>query len=266
QLDIDGFPNTVDVRHGEYVPAEAESVGIHLRNPTPFARRVELQIVGERSWLGADIEPRATARVELPATRFEIDTPLLVIMRVWDGDEVVDTSGVVVLRRPPISASPVAEHGRPAIGQPFPPIYLATNWPGEVAPLSIPTAGTRQRVVFYGIDCAAIWPEVEDLLWRVRAGLLAPEQVVLASHIDPTVQGAVDRWGLGDATWGYFAPGVAPSEIIALNPFEDLYEDGFVLHELPSAAHHPTDYVVDEDGIVVMVEREYRGEHEIVSP
>ena len=116
-------------------------------------------------------------------------------------------------------------------------------------------------MVFYGIDCAAMWPEIEDLLWRVRAGLLAPDEVVLASHVDPTVEGAFDRWGLDDANWGYFEPFVLPPDIAALNPYENLYEDGFVIYELPADAHHPTNYVIDDDGTVVAVEREYRGEH-----
>ncbi|MFO7563518.1 MAG: hypothetical protein R6X02_12805 [Enhygromyxa sp.] len=260
-IDLDGFPLTVDLRRGEYLAAEAEQVAVFLRNPTPFARRVELQIVGEDEWFDAELEPRGAARVELPAERFEIDTPQLVIVKVHDGDAIVDVTGVTVLRRPPLSASSIAARGRPAPGQPFPSITLATNWPGDIEPLPIPTAGVRQRVVFYGIDCAAMWPQIEDLLWRVRSGRLGPEQVVLASHVDPTVQGAFDRWGLDDATWGYFAPTIVPPEIAALNPYEDLYEDGFVIYELPAAAHHPTDYVVDEQGRVLVVEREYRGEY-----
>jgi hypothetical protein len=106
-----------------------------------------------------------------------------------------------------------------------------------------------------------MWPEVEDLLWRVRSGALSPESIVLASHIDPTVESAWARWGLDDATWGYFD--VAPGEIVDTNPWQTLYDDGFVLSELPSAAHHPTDYLVDAQGLVYGVEREYRGAHEL---
>lgn len=260
-IDLDGFPAAVDVRRGEYLAAEDEQVAIHLRNPTPFVRRVELQLLTAETWIDVELEPRSTAQVELPSESFAIDTPQLVLMRVYDGDEVVDRPGVTVLRRSPIDAAPVLEHGRPAPGQGFPQVTLATGWPGEITPLPIPAPGVRQRVVFYGIDCAAMWPEIEDLLWRVRAGLLAPDEVVLASHVDPTVEGAFDRWGLDDANWGYFEPFVLPPDIAALNPYENLYEDGFVIYELPAAAHHPTDYVIDDDGTVVAVEREYRGEH-----
>ncbi len=260
-IDVDGFPAAVDVRRGEFLPAEADSLTVALRNPTPFALRVDYQVVGEREWTMVEIEPRASVSVSLEADRFEIDTPQLLLMRVWDGDDVVDVPGVTVLRRPPLADWPVADHGRPPPGAEFPQITLATGWPGAIEPLPVPTAGRRQRVVFYGTDCAAMWPEVEDLLWRVRSGRLGRDEVVLASHVDPTVEGAFDRWGLDDARWGYFAKFAVPPEIHAQNPFDNLYEDGFVIYELPAAAHHPTDYVVDEAGVVIAVEREYRGEY-----
>lgn len=261
-IELDGFPATVDLRRGEYVAAEAERVAIHLRNPTPFARRVELQIFGELDTIDVVLDARATARVELDAARFEIDTPQLVIAQVYDGDTIVDAPGVTILRRAPLSASSVADRGRPAPGQPFPTITLATGWPSAIEPLIIPGTSVRQRVVFFSIDCALMWPEIEDLLWRVRAGLLAPDEVVFASHIDPTVEGAFDRWRLGDAAWGYFEPHLLPPELAGRNPFDNLYEDGFVIHELPAAAYYPTDYVIDVDGRVLTVEREYRGEHD----
>jgi hypothetical protein len=264
-IDIDGFPAAVDLRRGEFVPAEAATFSITLRNPTPFGLRAEYRLIGDLGWTGVELEARADTRVELPSERFEIDTPQLVLLQIYDGDTVVGTPGVTVLRRAPIANAPVLERGHPASGQEFPGITLASGPPEQVVPVVLPTAGIEQRVVFYGIDCAAMWPEIEDLLWRIRAGLLTREQVVLASHHHPFTDDGFTRWGLDDAIWGHFDQDTLPPEIAGQNPYAELYEDGFVLYELPSAAHHPTDYVIGADGRVITVEREYRGEHELAA-
>ena len=262
-VDLDGFPAGVDVRRGEWVAAEAEVVPIGLRNPTPFGLEVDVQRTGTTSRTSVVLGPGETRVLELPANELEIDTPNGLIVEVLDGDEVVDASMVVVMRRAPLELAPVELAGRPAPGQAMPSSTLATGWPNAVEGLTVPRPGVAQRLVFYGIDCAAMWPEVEDLLWRVRSGRLPADAVVLASETDPTVDSAFDRWGLDAALWGYHDTGLTPPGLLDDNLFPRLYEDGFVLYELPSGAHHPTDYEFDAEGRVVEVSREYRGEHEL---
>ncbi len=258
-VDLDGFPRGVDLRGGEWLAADAEAVALAVRNPTAFATRVEVQRVGARESLSVELGPRETATIELPAADFEIDTPQLVLVHGYDGDERISTRGVTVMRRPPLAGWPVADYGRPAAGAEFPELTLATAVAGETVAAPVPIPGVTQRLVFYGIDCAAMWPEVEDLLWRVRSGRLERDAVVLASHLDPRDDARV-RWGLDAARWAYFEGPSYPEELRAQNPFADLYDDGFVIWELPSAAHHPTDYLIGPDGRVALVEREYRGE------
>jgi hypothetical protein len=58
-----------------------------------------------------------------------------------------------------------------------------------------------------------------------------------------------------------FGPAELGEALVGLNPWTELYDQGFGLPELPGAAYHPTDYEIDEQGEVVLVEREYRGAH-----
>lgn len=260
-VDPEGFPSGVDLARGVFVAGEDQDIGLALRNPTPFRQRVELQRVGADAFVELELGAYEERVETLAAGDFELDAPSLVVARVFDGDELVAAPGFTVLRRPPLDERPILGYGRPPPGSRFPDIAMATGSPGAVEALGLPTPGERQRLVFYAIDCAAMWPAVEDLLWQLRSGRRGPASVVLAAHIDPSIESARERWGLDDASWGYFAPFALPPEIAALNPYEDLYEDGFVIYELPAAAHHPTDYLIGEDGQVLAVEREYRGLH-----
>ena len=65
-----------------------------------------------------------------------------------------------------------------------------------VEPLALPLPNQPQRIVFYGSDCAAMWPDIDDLVWRIHAGELEPSSVVLASNDQVALQGVVERWQL----------------------------------------------------------------------
>jgi hypothetical protein len=81
----------------------------------------------------------------------------------------------------------------------------------------------------------------------------------MLSGSNVVADGYARRWALDGAAHGHFGY-IAPPEVVAHNGSEDLYEQRFQIRELPGAAAHPTDYLV-EDGVVEAVEVYYRGAH-----
>jgi hypothetical protein len=258
-MDASGELVGLDLPRAVYVAGEAESVEIPLRNVGRHPLEVELRGVGWIELATLTIGPGETARVELDAAHFELDVPTVVALLVRDGDGIVAMPSTVVLRRPPLAQWPIDPHGAPAPGHAFPAIALGVGTLDAMTALWLPLPDVAQRVVFWGTDCVAMWPEIEDLAHRQQTGRLAPGTVVLAAHQNPQVEGVNARWGLDDVPWGSFGPDVITPEIAALNPWVELYDDAMGLHQLPGAAYHPTDYEVDAQGLVRAVEREYRG-------
>jgi hypothetical protein len=61
-------------------------------------------------------------------------------------------------------------------------------------------------------------------------------------------------------TTGFYGV-TAPPEVQAADAHfgAELYESSFMLTQIPGGANHPTDYVIDEAGVVESVERVYYG-------
>jgi hypothetical protein len=153
--------------------------------------------------------------------------------------------------------------GRPAPGMSFPPIQLA-RW--ERDPLTLPFTN-RTLLTFFTEDCQAMWPQIQDMAWLARKGALdGGAQPVFVAH-GPIDAGMIHdrftaRMRIEDVESGYYE--YAGEAIDEFNhPLVPLYERGFAIERLESAAAHPTDYLIDDDGQVLAVAREYRGAHRL---
>lgn len=264
-IDPEGHATGIDIQRAVHVAGEADTIEIGVRNVGDLEEHVE--VWGLRGDLLEifTLAPFATRVGSYPADRFEIAVPELVTFRVYRNDGVVQEVSSVVLRRPPESDWPSEVHGVPAPGTEFPAVALGQGLFDTMTPLWLPLPNQAQRVVFYGADCVAMWPEVEDLAWRSRSGQLGSSTVVLAVYENVLADGVIDRWLLEGVPWGVFGPSYLGPALVGLNPWTELYEQGFGLHELPGAAYHPTDYEIDAQGRVVAVEREYRGAYPLFS-
>ena len=261
-VELDGFPTGVDVASSAYVPGEAETIPLVLRNAGGVTQEIEVQSHSDTLRDRFELAPFETVVRRYPAEHFEIGTPDLLLVRAYDRGGYVMRAASVVLRRPPLEQWPIVPHGEPAPGQQFPSVVIGTTAlddPTVVEPLALPLPEQAQRVVFYGSDCAAMWPEIDDLVWRVRAGELGDSTVVFASNDHVVYEGVVERWLLDGLAWGFFDPFDLGPALTEQNPWANIYEQGFELGELPSAANHPTDYELDPSGRVIAVERQYRG-------
>lgn len=174
-----------------------------------------------------------------------------------DGASTQDPRIRVAFRAPDSPALPPAE------GEPMPPLTLPTPGGGTLA---LPLPGTVTRLVFYTYDCAAMWPELEDLDHLARVGATPDgEAPVFIDIADPTRSGVVPRWRL-DASRHAFTQPSGEDEPAAVRDTrarlgDDPYERSFLNSRIRGGAHHPTDYVVDARGAVLRVERLYRGRH-----
>ncbi len=202
-----------------------------------------------------------TFHAEVPDAAFEVrgeyrEFSPVVQARDAQGCALDGFSPRVVQRvAPPGGRSP------PAVGDPMPSLTLARPGGGTV---TVPEAGHVSRVVFWSADCAAMWPEVEDLDWLAGAGRpVDGAEAVLVSSDDPARTRVTDRWPLRNvrlAFWGSPFDNVPPEvQATASRYGGDVYEGGFVNPEMLSGAQHPTDYLVERDGVVRAVERLYRG-------
>jgi hypothetical protein len=111
-----------------------------------------------------------------------------------------------------------------------------------------------------------MWPEVEDIAWRVRSGLdVGPGTPVIVSDTDLVVDGFAARRSLDGVRLGLYGE-TAPPEVAEANAAydEDLYQSFFV-PELPGDAVI-MDYVIDPDARVTALERTYRGPWTLVVP
>ncbi len=264
-IDPAGEATGIDIPRAIYVASEAETVEIPVRNVGGLEQSITVYSLGGESIDRFVLAPFAEAVRSYPADRFEIAVPEISTFVVHQGDGVVARLSPVVLRRPPEADLPTAVHGKPAPGQTFPAVALGQGPLATMTPLWLPLPGQRQRVVFYGSDCVAMWPEVEDLAWRVTTGELGSATAVLAAEQNVLTDGVIDRWALGGVPWGVFGPDYLGAALLGINPWTELYDQGFGLPELPGAAYHPTDYEVDAQGRVIAVEREYRGSYPLIA-
>lgn len=146
--------------------------------------------------------------------------------------------------------------GRPAVGDPFPEVWISSG--GTLRALPLPDE--RTRVVFYSTNCIAMWSELEDAAFCARRGELdGGATPVFVSIEDAEGMGFPKRFGLSDMLFGRDGS----DDVKPLNAhFGDvLYDGGFWLGRIIAGAQHPTDYLVDRKGVVEAVEREYRGRY-----
>jgi hypothetical protein len=156
--------------------------------------------------------------------------------------------------RPPFEGD--APWERPAVGDRFPTIAYATT---DYTILHLPEPGRRERIMFFGTDCVAIWPVIEDAAYLSREGRLDDgATAVLINSFNIGADGFAARWDLFGIPYGHYGY-LAPPEVIAENGGDRLYDDRFMMRDLPAAAAHPTDFVVSESGIVEAVDTYYRG-------
>lgn len=259
-IDLDGYPAGVDLQRAAYHASDEDQVGIGIRNPGSQVQSIELELVGGEQVGAFDLEPFETRSVWLPAERFEVAVPEYVFVTVREGELVRSLVSTSILRRPSDAEWPIDDHGVPAPGDAFPTLVAGRyTLDGSLESVDLPSDGP-QRVVFWGIDCVAMWPQIDDLLWRMRsdADPLGPEGAFLGAEKGLGEQRHL-RWDLEGTPWGFFSSEELPEAIASQNPWSYVYDDGMALNELPSAAHHPTDYELDADGVVEAVEREYRG-------
>ena len=121
------------------------------------------------------------------------------------------------------------------------------------------------QTIWVWIDCALMWPELEDLAWLERSGRdLGRGQPVMIVERGPGVEGFMDRWSLGALVLGGWGPSTGVAEANAWLEADDVYRPFFIA-ELPGDAM-PTDYVIDAGGTVRSIERMYRGPWALVVP
>lgn len=264
-VDPDGEVVELDVPRGIYLPPDGGPVRWRMRNPGSLALRVELWRGRERVWTGA-IAAQSELEVELDAaTRralLDADAPRVGLsVRVFDPaipsrGEPLSSTQLIVAERPAARTIP------PALGDVFPTLTLV-DLDAEV--YTLPTPGGSQTI-WYWPDCALMWPQLEDLAWLEREGVdLGRGVPVMLSNFSVGDDGFDQRWALDGATFGMW--GAAAPELGGANDYidpDDIYEPLWI-EALPGDAM-PTDYVMDEQGIVRSIERMYRGRWTLVVP
>jgi hypothetical protein len=159
---------------------------------------------------------------------------------------------IPVVFRPPTLGAPSA---RPASGDAFPELRVAA----PLGVVSIPEALRRSLVVFFARDCAAMWPVIEDATYLGARGVLdGGARPFLLAESDIARDGFVTRWRLAAADAGHHGY-LAPRAVVDFNGSERVYEDRFLITDLPRAASHPTNYLIDASGVVEAVDSYYRG-------
>lgn len=274
-VDLDGENVRLDRPRGAYV-RPGDSATLTFRNPGSAT-------------LSGHIAPEsndpdhatAVASFDLaPGEGLTFDVPAAIIEEnsvgswpatfdVWvdqDGGQLAREEHVqrvfIVTRREP----PDPTLGPPAIGDTFPPLWLADRAGDKVVH---PTAGAASRIVFYGSDCSGMWDELADLTWHARQGLAPADgaDTILVTHDHPEVLDSnihrLQLQSLAVATSGgdYHHLVLEPGDEEPLNVGTFFYSDVFDVTLIPGGAQHPTDYVVTEGGTVQRVDRVYRGQH-----
>ena len=183
--------------------------------------------------------------------------PLVIETRRAGGERFTDVKRTVTLVRRTEAHDP--EMGHPALGDRFTALSLVD---GDEQVFQLPLGGAPFRALFLTPDCAAMFPELDDVAWLAREGRLdggAQPLVITDKRI--RLSGYMDRWSLQAARQGSHGQ-VAPDEVNDANAHLDpgVYPS-FELREIKRIAPYPTDYIVDSLGEVIRIERVYRGLH-----
>ncbi|MGB1276867.1 MAG: hypothetical protein ACPG77_14065, partial [Nannocystaceae bacterium] len=262
-VNLDGEATMLDVQRGVYVDA-SKPVSWALYNPGERPLQVVFALGDEE--IAEGILP-AKGQAVVTTSREDLFPPgRRKVVRYAVRDEGVSVGqGLVVVYRAESDHEPTTD-GKPAPGMSFPPVGLVA---GDGARVDLPLA-QRQRVIWYTQDCVAMWPELEDAAYLARQGRLDGGAVPVLAGTSAVYSGEEgerfgDRMLLGGSVDGRFDDPRA--DVAAINePLAPVYAYGFWLEQLPSGAHHPTDYLVDKDGRVLAVEREYRGAYPLRPP
>lgn len=252
-IDPEGEAAGLDIPRGVYL-RPGDRARWRMRNPGAVDLRAEF-------WRGDELAfevlvlAGSVVEYELDPAAFELEQgPASFVVRIFDvavdpqGEPLSRNSFRLLARRPDDVA--------PAPGDSFPVLTLAdADMEVFELPVSEPT-----RLVWYSLDCALMWPEIEDLGWlhrHERHDMLDGTPMFVA---DTSIEwGFGRRWLIEDAPVGLFGP-QAPAEVNEANsPLygEDLLR-AFVVTGLPGDAM-TSDYELDAAGRVESLERSYRG-------
>jgi hypothetical protein len=153
-----------------------------------------------------------------------------------------------------------ATEGHPAIGEAFPQISVEGMNGTESL---LPMASVPSYVVFFGWDCAAMWPQLLDLNWLLDHDLVPGGVQPLALSRGAVAKSVLrgTRWRLSNILAGVYHENLggvlAPGGPIFYG--SDLYTKAFFIGDIPGGAEHPTDYLLGEDSRVFAVDKLYRG-------
>jgi hypothetical protein len=260
-VDPTGVAVGIDVGWGQYT-ADGP-VPVTLRNPLPSARTARI-VDANGAELGAiTLPPGETRAVDIDPARipFSGGTPRTASLRVLTSDAEGDDARQRVVRVVRRASGSVAVP--PAVGDAMPSLLVASS-PTET--LRLPLPGAITRLVFYSHDCAAVWPQLEDLNYLTALGRPPLDAIpVILARENPARFGFTQRFALSSLVSAYYGGGpgdLSPAVSDALAPYgDDLYYATFQLRELRGGAAHPTDYVVAASGRVTRTERIYRGRY-----
>lgn len=261
-IDPAGDIVALDVPRGVYVQPDGPIV-TRLRNFGPLQLRAEFWYRRDHLF-DIDIAPEAVTRVAFPAsirTLLDDDPVLRLGIRVFDptigsSGEPLSTSQFVIVERPADEPLP------PAVGDTFP---IVTFDGPDGLPFTLPLDEGTQTV-WFTIDCALMWAEVEDRAWLSRAGLDTERgPAVVLSDTNLVLDGFARRHSLDGLLLGYWGLAASPETRAANSAYaEELYES-FWVPELPGDAVI-MDYTLGPDGQVRSIERMYRGLWPLVEP
>jgi hypothetical protein len=261
-IDPTGDVVALDVPRGVHARPDGP-VRWQVRNPGPIPLRAEIWHQREHLF-DVHAAPGAT-EIEIPfelRTQIGLDEPTVQLnLRVFDVDvasdgQPISTSTFVIVQRAADDPLP------PAVGDPFPTVTFADP-DGQL--FTVPFAEGTQTI-WFTLDCALMWPEVEDIAWRVRSGLdIGPGAAVFLSNTDLVLDGFAAHRSLDGVQLGLYGA-TAPPEVAEANAAysEDLYRSFFV-PELPGDAVI-MDYMINSDATVTSLERTYRGPWSLVVP
>lgn len=262
-IDPSGEVAALDVPRGVHVGPDGP-VHWQVRNPGPIPMRAEIW-QGRNHLLDVDVPGDAVIEIVIPESlrsTLGVDEPTAQLnLRVFDVDvpsegEPLSTSAFVIVQRAADDPLP------PAVGDVFPNVTFA-DADGQL--FTVPFEEGTQTIWFQ-VDCALMWPEVEDLAWRVRSGLdVGPGVPLILSDTNLVLDGFAERRALDGVQLGFWGLG-APPEVTEANAAfdEELYQSFFV-PELPGDAVI-MDYTIDPSGRVTSLERTYRGQWSLAVP
>ncbi len=262
---------TPDAAQGYYL-SPGHPASIKLRNPGTLPLKM-MGVIQEKGLFEIELAPGEEQVVTLSAeslSKFihpvwhEADLNLLSCPATEEDFSLEDSAlfravtQVVIVQRDP-TTSP--KQGHPGEGDNFPSVGLATE---EGVDLQLPKIGFPELAIFHEQDCAAMWPELEDLAWLHRQGLVpGGANPMLISIVESNRNNFLDRWKLRGLRHGFTGGhvGIDVSEYVqeTNSKFGALVYDNGFMGTLPGGAKHPTDYLIDATGQVLSVQRNYMG-------